>query len=85
MEQILAKLKYHLWRLSRASEFILRPEEKIHKKYTDEMYSKDLIESTTKMLDRIPPCHGTNRCRNSLVRRRHPPRLGKTNRPYYQL
>ena len=50
-----AKLKYHLWRLSRAAEFVLRPEEKTHKEYVKAQRSEDLMKATLKVLDRIPP------------------------------
>ena len=51
-----AKLKYHLWRLSRAAEFVLRPEEKDHRKYLKEMRSEDLMKATLRHLDHLPPC-----------------------------
>ncbi len=51
-----AKLKYHLWRLSRAAEFVLRPEQKAHDKYIKEKRSEDLMKATLRNLDRLPPC-----------------------------
>lgn len=50
-----ARLKYHLWRLSRAAEFVLRPEEKTHQKYIKAKRSEDLMKATLRVLDRIPP------------------------------
>ena len=51
-----AKLKYHLWRLSRAAEFVLRPDQKTFKQYTKAQYSHDLMKATLRHLDRLPPC-----------------------------
>lgn len=51
-----AKLKYHLWRLSRAAEFVLRPDQKTFKQYTKAQYSDDLMKATLRHLDRLPPC-----------------------------
>lgn len=50
-----ARLKYHLWRLSRAAEFVLRPDEKKYKQYSKAQYSDDLMKATLRHLDRIPP------------------------------
>lgn len=55
-----ARLKYHLWRLSRAAEFVLRPEQKAHDKYIKAMRSEDLMKSTLRNLDRLP-AHDPNR------------------------
>lgn len=49
-----AKLKYHLWRLSRAAEFVLRPDQKTFKQYTKAQYSDDLMKATLRYLDRLP-------------------------------
>ena len=54
-KQYVAKLKYHLWRLSRAAECVLRPDEKKFKQYTKAQYSDDLMKATLRHLDRIPP------------------------------
>lgn len=54
-KQYVAKLKYHLWRLSRAAEFVLRPDEKTFKQYSKAQYSDDLMKATLQQLDRIPP------------------------------
>lgn len=54
-KQYVAKLKYHLWRLSRAAEFVLRPDEKKFKQYSKAQYSDDLMKATLKVLDRLPP------------------------------
>ena len=55
-KQYVAKLKYHLWRLSRAAEFVLRPEEKTQWAYVKERLSIDLMKATLRHLDRLPPC-----------------------------
>lgn len=54
-KQYVAKLKYHLWRLSRAAELVLRPEEKTRCEYVNEMRSQDLMKATLDQLDRINP------------------------------
>lgn len=54
-KQYVAKLKYHLWRLSRAAEFVLRPEEKTLRAYVKEVQSVDLMKATLEHLDRIKP------------------------------
>lgn len=50
-----ARLKYHLWRLSRAAEFVLRPEEKTQRAYIKEMQSVDLMKATLDHLNRLNP------------------------------
>lgn len=55
-KQYVAKLKYHLWRLSHATEFVLRPDQKTFKQYTKAQYSDDLMKATLRHLDRLPPC-----------------------------
>lgn len=54
-KQYVAKFKYHLWRLSRAAEFVLRPEEKTQRAYVKERLSKDLMKATLEHLDRVKP------------------------------
>lgn len=49
-----ARLKYHLWRLSRAAEFVLRPDEKKYKQYSKAQYSDDLMKATLRHLDQLP-------------------------------
>ncbi len=54
-KQYVAKLKYHLWRLSRAAELVLRPEEKTHREYVKEIRSQDSMKALLKYLDSLPP------------------------------
>ena len=54
-KQYVAKLKYHLWRLSRAAEFVLRPEEKTQHAYFKEMQPIDPMKATLEHLDRLKP------------------------------
>lgn len=64
-KQYIAKLKYHLWRLSRAAEFVLRPDEKKFKQYSKAQYSDDLMKATLNGLDRLPPCDPETDLNNS--------------------
>ena len=54
-KRYVAKLKYYLWRLSCAAEFVFHHDEKKFEQYNKAQYSDDLMKATLQRLDRLPP------------------------------
>lgn len=59
-KRYVAKLKYYLWRLSCAAEFVFHHDEKKFEQYNKAQYSDDLMKATLQRLDRLP-AHDPNR------------------------
>jgi hypothetical protein len=54
IKSLVVKAKYHLWRMTKALEFVLRDDSQSHRQYAKEVRSKDLMRATIAHLDRLP-------------------------------